>query len=70
MSDHDHDDDGLGEVEAHTAHERLDRLAGSIADRINLLEVRVGALEEQIRISDQRLGLLEETLRQHEIEVS
>ena len=69
MSEYQRDDEGLGEVEAHTAHERLDRLAGSIADRINLLEVRVGALEEQVRTSDQRLSLLGETLRQPEIEV-
>jgi len=68
MSDYERDDEGLGDVEAHTAHERLDRLAGSIADQIGLLEVRVGALEEQLRTSDQRLSLLEETLRQHEIE--
>ena len=63
------DDEGLAEVEAHEANERLDRLAGGIADRLNLLEVRVGALEQQVRTSDSRLSLLEETLRQHEIEV-
>ena len=69
MNEDDIDDEGLAEVEAHEANERLDRLAGSIADRINLLEVRVGALELQVRTSDQRMSLLEETLRQHEIEV-
>ena len=69
MNEDDRDDEGLGEVEAHEANERLDRLAGSIAEQISLLEVRVGALEQQVRTSDQRLTLLEETLGQHEIEV-